>query len=294
MSRTFANILLLTAAALWGGGFVAQSAAAFDLNAGWFTGLRFLLAFLAVLPLGIIEARRARAPFAGLAAMLPLVLIFAVSSLLQQWALRLTSVIHAGFLTGLYVIFVPALEVLILRRAAHPLIWAAALLALAGTWFLGGGFGSLSFGDGLVIVSAIGYAGQILLMERFTVASGRPVAAALGQSLACLVLGSALGGVVGPLHWADVHACWPELFYGGVISGGLAFLLQALCQRHTGATEAAVMLMAEALFAALFAALILHERLSQAGWLGCALLFAALVLAQLGPALWPRRAALTA
>ncbi len=194
---------------------------------------------------------------------------------------------HAGFLTGLYVIFVPVLEVVFLRREPHPLVWLAALLALAGTWFLGGGFGSLARGDVLVIISAFGFAVQILLMQRVVRDTGRPVAAALGQSLACVVLGSAMGGE--PPHWHAVASCMPQLFYGGVISGGLGFLLQAICQRHTGATDTAVILMAEALFAALFAAIILHERMSSTGWLGCVLLFGALVLAQIGPVLLPRR-----
>ncbi|MBU6449088.1 MAG: DMT family transporter [Rhodospirillales bacterium] len=289
MSRLTANSLLLLAAALWGGAFVAQAQSAAYLSAGWYTGLRFLLAFLVVLPLGVAEARRAGAFLAGLGGIVPLGLVFAVSSLLQQWALELTSVTHAGFLTGLYVIFVPVLEVIFLRRAPHPLVWLAALLALAGTWLLGGGFNSLSRGDVLVIISAFGFAVQILLMQRVVLGTGRPVAAALGQSLACIVLGSGLGGALP--HWHTVASCMPQLLYGGIISGGLGFLLQAICQRHTGATDTAVILMAESLFAALFAAIILHERMSHTGWLGCMLLFAALVLAQVGPVLMPRRVA---
>lgn len=296
MTRLTANALLLLAAALWGGAFVVQAEAGAYLNAGWFTGLRFILAFVVVLPLGIAEARRARAAgrragVAGLAVLLPLALVFALSTFLQQWALSFTSVTHAGFLTGLYVIFVPVLEVVILKRMPHPLIWLAALLALTGTWFLGGGFSSLSRGDWLIILSAFGFAVQILLMQRAAQNYARPVAAALSQSAACVVLGCAAGGMIAPLHAQAVLSCLPELLYGGIVSGGIAFLLQAVCQRYTGATDAAVMLMGEALFAALCAALFLHERLSTKGWLGCGLLFAALLLAQLGPVLLPRRPA---
>ena len=251
--------------------------------------MRFLLAFLAVLPLGIAEARRAGSFFAGLGGIVPLGLVFAISSLLQQWALELTSVTHAGFLTGLYVIFVPFLEVVFFRRTPHPLVWLAALLALAGTWFLGGGLNAISRGDLLVILSAFGFAIQIMLIEHVVRATGRPVAVALGQSLACVVLGCAAGGAGGLPHWHAVTGCLPQLLYGGVISGGLAFVLQAICQRHTGAADTAVILMAEGLFAAVFAALILHERMASTGWLGCVLLFGALVLAQIGPMLMPRR-----
>lgn len=287
MSRLAANALLLLAAALWGGAFIAQSEAGHYLNAGWFTGLRFVLAFLAVLPLGVMEARRN--PFAPrqLLSMIPLVVVFALAMLIQQWGLAYTSVTHAGFLTGLYVIFVPLIEVLWLRRLPHPLIWLATLLALAGTWFLGGGFDHLDFGDLLIIISAFGFAVQILLMQQASRGVTGPVSAALSQSAGCAVIGCVVGGIGGVPHLGIIIHCWPELVYGGVVSGGIAFLLQAICQRHTGATDTAVMLMSEALFAALFAALLLGERMKAMGWIGCGLLFAALVLAQIGPTLLP-------
>ena len=291
MSRLAANALLLLAAALWGGAFVAQSEAGHYLNAGWYTGLRFILAFAAVLPLGIAEALRR--PFAPrqLLGLIPLAVVFALSTLIQQWALVFTSVTHAGFLTGLYVIFVPLIEVLWFRQLPHPLIWLAAMLALAGTWFLGGGFDHLDFGDFLVIISAIGFAVQILLMQRAARSAVGPVSAALSQSAGCVVIGCAVGAGAGLPHLPVIIHCWPELVYGGVVSGGIAFLLQAICQRHTGATDTAVMLMSEALFAALFAALLLHERMQATGWIGCGLLFGALVLAQIGPALFPSQKA---
>lgn len=291
MSRLAANALLLLAAAIWGGAFVAQADAGHYLNAGWFTGLRFILAFLAVLPLGIMEARRNPFTARQLSGLVPLAVVFAFSMLVQQWGLAFTSVTHAGFLTGLYVIFVPLIEVLWLRQLPHPLIWLAAILALAGTWFLGGGFDHLNFGDCLIILSAFGFAVQILLMQRAARGAVGAVAAALCQSAGCVLTGCVIGAMGGIPHWSIIAHCWPELAYGGIVSGGVAFLLQAICQRYTGATDTAVMLMAEALFAALFAALLLHERMGTTGWLGCCLLFAALVLAQIGPALLPWRKA---
>ncbi|HEX3982392.1 MAG TPA: EamA family transporter, partial [Acidisoma sp.] len=77
--------------------------------------------------------------------------------------------------------------------------------------------------------------------------------------------------------------------YAGILSGGIAFLLQAICQRYTRATDAAVMLMSESLFAALFAALLLGESLPARGWFGCFLLVVSLLLAQFGPALLSER-----
>lgn len=291
MSRLAANALLLLAAALWGAAFIAQADAGHYLNAGWFTGLRFVLAFLVVLPLGLMEIRRNPITLRQLSGLLPLAAVFAFSMLAQQWGLAFTSVTHAGFLTGLYVVFVPLIEVLWLRRLPHPLIWLATIMALAGTWFLGGGFESLNFGDLLIIISAFGYSLQILLMQKAARGALGPVTASLTQSAGCVLVGCSLGAIGGLPHWLTILHCWPELVYGGAVSGGIAFLLQAICQRYTGATDAAVMMMSEALFAAFFAALLLHERMGAAGWFGCSLIFGALVLAQIGPALIPWRRA---
>ncbi len=92
----------------------------------------------------------------------------------------------------------------------------------------------------------------------------------------------------GPIAWTAIARAAPELLYAGIFSGGIAFVLQAICQRYTGATEAAVMLMAESLFAALFAALLLGEQLTPSGWVGCTLIFLSLVIAQLGPTIFAR------
>ena len=292
MQRLVANLGLLLAAAIWGGGFIAQSQGMLYLGLGWLTCLRFALAFAVVAPLGIVEAKRAesRLGFSHFyrSGIIPLGLTFTAATLLQQKAFETTSVTHVGFLTGLYVIFVPCIEALALKRPPHPLIWLAALLALYGTWLLGGGFDSLKRGDFLSIGAAATFAVQIILMERFVQRTGRPIAAALFQSLCSVVAGGMLGLIAGPITLATVVKTTPELLYAGIFSGGIAFVLQAVCQRFTSATEAAVMLMAESLFAALFAWMLLNESLPPSGWTGCTLIFLSLIMAQGGPMLFRR------
>ena len=86
-----------------------------------------------------------------------------------------------------------------------------------------------------------------------------------------------------PLSLAALQGAAFELFYTSVISGGLAFTLQAVGQRWTRASDAAILLSSEALFAALFAALLLGERLTPMGLVGCALIFLAILAVQLVP-----------
>lgn len=292
MPRLTANLGLLLAAAIWGGGFVAQSRGIQYLGLGWLTCLRFALAFAVVAPFGYLEAKRARTSlsFSQLARseIVPLGLAFTAGALLQQKGFETTSVTRVGFLTGLYVIFVPCLETIALKRVPHPLIWLAALLAVGGTFVMSDGFDGLRPGDLLATASAVAFAIQIILMERFVKRTGRPIAAALFQSCCCVLAGGIVGLMSGPIAWSAIATATPELLYGGIFSGGIAFMLQAVCQRLTSAAEAAVMLMAESLFAALFAALLLGEQLTPSGWVGCTLIFLSLIIAQLGPAIFAR------
>lgn len=136
MNRASANLLLLITGAIWGGGFIAQATAMDSIGPVLFTGIRFLAAALAVLPFAIIEARRAGAPLlpdGGQWARFALLGTLLFSSLAaQQIGLLTTSVTNSGFLTGLYVVLTPVIGVALWRFWPHPVVWPAALMALAG------------------------------------------------------------------------------------------------------------------------------------------------------------------
>jgi drug/metabolite transporter (DMT)-like permease len=285
MSRLTAQAALLAAAAIWGGGFIAQAAAMRSVGPLWFTVLRFALATLALVPMLLTERRSARRPLDGrdAAALAGMSLAFAVASILQQFAIAQTSVTHVGFLTGLYVLFVPLLGALWLRQVPHGLVWLAAVAALGGTWLVGGGLDGLAGGDLLAVGCAVGFAVQILLLDGIVKRSGRPGTAVLVQSAACAVLALPAALAVEHLSVAALPAVVPSLLFAGLLSGALAFVLQAIGQRSTPPAVAAVLLMSESLFAALFAALLLGERLSASGWIGCGLLFGGMLLAQVAP-----------
>jgi drug/metabolite transporter (DMT)-like permease len=285
MSRLSANCILLLTAAIWGGGFVAQTTGMGRIGPFWFTGIRFGLALTAMLPFGIIEARRSKRSFdrSDLKLLVPLALSFAASSALQQAALLQASVTDVGFLTGLYVLFVPCLGVALFGERPHAAVWPASLIAIIGIFLLSGGGGRFGWGHGLTILASLGFSSQILLLGAAVRRTGRPLQAALCQSFACLVIG-ALGGILlEPLTASDIVSAIPSLAYSGFASAGLGFALQAVGQQYAPDSDAAIVMTMEAPFAALFGALMLGERLDAAGWFGCGLMLVSFLLVQLAP-----------
>lgn len=295
MSRLTANLLLLVTAFIWGSAFVAQSTAMSSVGPLLFTGMRFLIAAACLAPFALREKGRYRhAPLSrahlGMFVVVGLVFFFAIT--LQQMALVFTSVTNAGFLTGLYVVMVPIFGAVVFRDMPHPIVWPASLASLVGVYLLGGGaLSGLNWGDGLVIACAVFWAAHVLLVGRVGVESGRPLALSFVQFLIVGICAFVPGLFFEELTWAGVKGVTFELFYTAVLSGGLAFTLQVIGQRWTKAADAAIILSAEALFAALCGALFLGERLTPMGLVGCALIFASIVAVQVLPMFGRRKLA---
>jgi drug/metabolite transporter (DMT)-like permease len=291
MPRHLANLLLLLAGAIWGMGFVAQSTAMENIGPFLFIGLRFLVAALVLAPFAWREARQTRRPVssAHLRGFLAIGLALFSAMALQQVGLTITTVTNSGFLTGLYVVFVPFIALAALGQRPHPAIWPAVLMTFAGIWMLAGGsLNALNAGDLLTIGCAAMYAVQVILVGRFVGPSGRPLTLSFCQFALASVLGLALGLAMEPFEPAQIAKALPEILFAGVVATGLAFTLQVIAQRYTTAPQAAIFLSTEALFAALFGALLLGERIPPIGYAGGALIFLAILLAELGPMRKPR------
>ena len=289
MRRSHANLLLLLAGATWGAGFIAQSTAMDALGPFAFIAARFAVACVVVAPLAVWEGR-GRAPLGarehGVHALVGVALFMGMA--FQQVGLLTTSVTNSGFLTGLYVVFVPLLGVALLREWPHRIVWPAVALAVAGVFLLGGaGLDRFAAGDAYTVVCAGFWALQVLMIARFVRTSERPVALALMQFAVTGALAAAVSLAVETTDMAALRAAGWEILYAGTLASALAFTLQIVGQRHTTAAQAAIFLSSEALFAALFGALLLGERLGPLGLLGAALVFAAMLLVEVVPALRP-------
>lgn len=288
MTQTRANLLLLFAGLIWGLGFVAQSTAMENIGPLTFIGLRFIVATAAVLPFALRETARATKPltssdykaFAILGSML-----FS-GMVLQQTGLLTTSVTNAGFLTGLYVVLVPLLGVLLFSQWPHPVVWVSAVFSLTGIFLLSGGsLDGFSQGDWLMIAGAVFWALQGLFIARYALRIGRPITMACIQFAVVAVAGLAAALTFEQIEWHAIQAAAPEILFTGMFSSGVAFTLQAIGTRYTSAPQAAIFLSSEALFAALFGAILLGERLPVIGLAGCALIFLSMLMVEIVPRL---------
>ncbi len=287
------GLLLGLAALIWGTAFVAQSVGMDHVGPCTFNAARSLIGGIALLPVAILSFRKKGewAPreeksgfWKGNKALLSggmlCGILLGAASMLQQAGLKTVSPGKAGFLTALYIVLVPILGLFLGRRPGWK-VWAAAAIAMTGIWFLSvrGDF-SIASGDLLVIVSALFFSFHILVIDRF---SGLVAGVALSciQFFVAGILSAAAAFLLETPRWADLLAAWGPLLYTGVLSSGVAYTLQILGQKTVKPTVASLILSLESVFAALAGWVILGEPLAPKELFGCALVFGAVVLAQL-------------
>ncbi len=284
--RWKANLMLVCAAMIWGSAFVAQSVGMEYVGPFTFQAVRSLLGGLALLPVIGLLGRKAPAASspgtpkdlwtAGLACGLCLF----VAASLQQIGLLYTSAGKSGFITALYVVLVPCAGLLLGKRA--PLtVWVGALLAATALYLLcvKDGF-SIGKGELLTLGCALCFTCHIMVIDHF---SGRVDGVKLScvQFFVCSALAFIVTFLFEKPSLAAVLRCWLPICYAGVLSCGVGYTFQILGQRDTKPAVASLLMSLESVFAVIFGAVLLRERLTGQEYAGCALMFTAIVLAQL-------------
>jgi drug/metabolite transporter (DMT)-like permease len=289
MTRIQANLLLTLAAMIWGSSFVVQQIGTGELGTISFTGSRFLVGALLVLPFALRQRRKLERQARGLEtrdwlgiALTGCVLLTA--AVLQQHGILRTSVTNSGFLTALYVPLVPLLGLLLLKRKVHFAIWPASVCSFIGTYILSGAQNvELAVGDLWVISSTLFWACHVMLVGIMASRTGAPLVVAAGQFLVCGIGGLFLGFCVeSPNAGQFVGALW-GILYVGIFSVGMAFTLQVVGQRFTPAADAAIILSSETVFAAIGGMVFLGERLTLVQLSGGLLILASILAVELVP-----------
>ncbi|UEP52024.1 DMT family transporter [Burkholderia ambifaria] len=283
-----ANLLMLGAAAIWGSAFVAQRLSLDVIGPFLFTGLRFLLGALVLIPLLTFNtASRAqlaaiRREPALLAPGLALGALLAVSISLQQFGLQYTRIANAGFISSLYVVIVPLIGVFVRHRIGAG-TWFGALLAAIGLYFLSiDEHFSVLYGDWFQLAGAVIIAAHVMAVGHFAKRHDPLVLACL-QFVTCGALCLAAGLVIEPVSVAMLRSALPTLLYGGLLSVGVGYTLQVVAQRDAAPAHAAVIFSMEGVFAAIAGWAALGETLTLRALVGCALMLAGLLACQLLP-----------
>ncbi len=284
-----ANLLLLLASAIWGFAFVAQRVGMQHMGPLAFNAVRFALGAVVLLPvlffglpgqkaIPLVVGKQKDLWWGGLLAG---ILIFGGSGF-QQFGVVYTTAGKAGFITGLYVVFVPLLGLLKGLKTAKG-IWLGAGLAAVGLYLLSGkGFGRIELGDGLVLIGTLFWASHVLVIG-WLAPRVNPLALAVVQFLVCSFL-SACGALAFETFSLEaMKGAAIPILYAGVLSVGVAYTLQIIGQTHAHPAPAALILSLEGVFAAIGGWILLSEGLSLRGILGCALMLMGIVLAQWQP-----------
>lgn len=299
LMRSLNNIkgsaILCLAALIWGLAFVAQSQAADTVPPFIFNCLRSLIgsAFLFLLLLvqklrsgkAIFPVERPKQKELLIGGLLCGVLL-AISVNFQQFGLSnypagTASEARGGFLTALYVVLVPVISIFIGKKVKLP-VWIAMIVATCGIYLLSlsGGIESIYLGDVLMFVCALSFSFHILAVDRY----GEPIGGTLLsmlQFLVCGILSGILSLCFEEVVWANVIAAAPQILYLGIMSSGIAYTLQIYGQKYAEPAIASLSMSLESVFAALGGWLISGNTLTVREFAGCALVFVAIIVAQL-------------
>ena len=292
-NQTKNSMLLMLCALIWGTAFVAQSAGS-GMGAFSFLAGRSWMAVLVLLPtvkaFDALHHRQGRPDGKPKTAAERKLLLKAglmcgtllfLASAAQQLGITLDpSTAKAGFLTAMYVVLVPVFGLFFRRRVSLP-VWIAVALSVGALYLLciKGSF-SLAPGDLLVLVCAICFSVHILVIDHFT-------ATCDGVKLSCLQFlfagtwSTLLALFFDTISFQVLLDCiWP-LLYVGVFSCGVGYTLQILAQKGSNPTVVTILLSLESVFAVIAGAVVLHQQMTAREYLGCVLMFAAVILAQI-------------
>lgn len=282
------EFMLMATALIWGISFVAQRSGMEYIGPFTFNGIRCFIGALVLLPV-IIFFDRQKMMTAGkhrtenkdlvIGGILCGIIFFASSSV-QQIGMVYTTAGKAGFITALYIVIVPILGIF-LKQRVRPVLWFCVLLATTGLYLLciKKGF-SIGKGDLLVMLCAFGFSVHILMIDYFS-PKVDGVKLSCFQFLVCGILSIPFMAVFETVNWAGIVSCWLPILYAGIMSCGVAYTLQVVAQKYTEPTVTSLILCMESVFAVIAGILILHEQISAREALGCVIMFAAILLAQI-------------
>jgi len=290
MSKTVSLFSALLCTFIWGTTFIAQDTGMDNIGPFTFNTVRFFVGFLAILPLVFLfemkkfksETRLGLKRFIVLSFFIGLSLF--LGSALQQVALIYTDVANAAFFTIFYVPMVPIIIFLFKKKSIHWSIWPSVVLCLIGGYLLTNFYDTtVRLGDTLVILGAFFWSTHIIFTGIIITKYNLPLTIGAIQTLLVALFSFIVGIIYEEFVIKNILNEIDSILYAGVLSGGLAFVLQIYAQKNITPAPAAIIFSLEGVFATIAAWVLLNQILGINNLLGCFFILCGVLLSQLLP-----------
>ena len=285
------NLILLFTALIWGTAFVFQRIGMDSIEPISFNAARMALAAVFIGVLAVFswnrekkgataktaDEQRAYAKYTVLGG-ISCGIFLSLGSILQQTGLVYTTAGKAGFITAMYILLVPVLGLVFLKKRNSWIVWIAVLMGVVGMYFLCISDGlSFSSGDIYVCICAFFFSFHILCCDHFAPRGNAICISAIQFATATVISGIAAFILETPAIDKFISAVIP-IIYCGIVSGGIGYTLQMIGQKYTQPTIASLLMSLESVFAVITGVIVLHEQMSIREIIGCVIMFAAIIL----------------
>ena len=291
MTKTISLLSALLCTFIWGTTFIAQDTGMDDIGPFTFNAVRFFVGFLVVAPLALIFERKNflqsinkdKKTFIKLAFLIGISLF--LGSALQQVALKFTDVANAAFFTIFYVPMVPFIIFFMYKKAIHWSIWPSVFLCVMGGYLLNDFYNeTVRIGDALVILGALFWSTHIIFTGKIIKHYNLPLTIGAIQTLIVSLLSLIIGLISSEnFIWSNILKEKFQILYAGILSGGLAFVLQIYAQKNISPAPSAIIFSLEGVFATIAAWFLLNQILDINNLFGCLFILLGVLFSQLAP-----------
>ena len=286
--KIFSLICAVSCSLIWGSAFIAQDMG-MDYNGPFtFTFGRLFLGFLTLVPFLIIYEYKKIKPLIFKAQniynFLLIGFLLSMGNALQQFALLYTDVANTAVFTIFYVVLVPFVSYYFFSKFIHNSVWLAIIICLFGGILLTE-FDNIKvrIGDSIAVVNALFWAFHIVFISRFLKVFNFPITIACVQCLIASLFALLPALVFENVELSNMILDGKEMIYAGVLSSGIAFLLQIYGQQNLAPAPVAIIFSLEGVFASIFGWIILSQYLNEIKIVGILLILFAVIFSQLAP-----------
>ena len=290
MSKTTSLLSALLCTFIWGTTFIAQDTGMDNIGPFTFNAVRFFIGFLAITPLVFLfELKKYKSEFKfDIKTFINLTFLIGLSlflgSALQQVALLYTDVANAAFFTIFYVPMVPIIIFIFKRESIHWSVWPSVFLCVIGGYLLTNfQNATVRLGDTLVVLGALFWSTHIIFTGLMVKKYNLPLTVGATQTLIVSLFSFIIGSIYEEFIFENILNEINSILYAGILSGGLAFVLQIYAQRNITPAPAAIIFSLEGVFATIAAWFLLNQLLNINNLLGCFFILCGVLLSQLLP-----------